>query len=213
MNGDRILTAVGRYYETTFSEHGASPRGVDWNSAESQAVRFEQLALVFRGAADRFTVNDLGCGYGAFATFLDERGYEAASYTGYELSPAMLKHARAHFHDRPAVRFVEGNELVAADYSIASGIFNVKLEFPEAEWIAYVDATIAELATASRRGFAFNMLTSYSDADRRRGDLFYADPREMFDVCKTRYSRDVALLHDYGLWEFTIVVRLPNESP
>jgi hypothetical protein len=28
-----------------------------------------------------------------------------------------------------------------------------------------------------------------------------------FDHCKRNFSRQVALLHDYGLWEFTILVR------
>ena len=60
----------------------------------------------------------------------------------------------------------------------------------------------------SRRGFAFNMLTSYSDADRMRSDLHYGDPAAYFDLCKRRFSRNVALLHDYELYEFTIVVRL-----
>ena len=36
-----------------------------------------------------------------------------------------------------------------------------------------------------------------------RADLYYADPRAFFDLCKRHYSKQVALLHDYGLYEFT----------
>jgi hypothetical protein len=48
------------------------------------------------------------------------------------------------------------------------------------------------------------MLTKYSGADRmaQRPDLYYG-----FDFCKRRFSRNVALLHDYGLYDFTILVR------
>jgi SAM-dependent methyltransferase len=205
MRRDAILSAVERYYSAKFDEHGARAEGVDWNSAESQELRFEQLAHLFRADTGSFSVNDLGCGYGAFAAFLRQRGYDAR-YTGYELSPAMLESARETFHADERVRFVAG-ALEPADYSVASGIFNVRLGFGDDEWRAYVEATIEDLARASGSGFAFNMLTSYSDADRRRPDLYYADPRDVFDLCKTRYSRHVALLHDYGLWEFTIVVR------
>ena len=56
-------------------------------------------------------------------------------------------------------------------------------------------------------GFAFNCLTSYSDAHKMRDYLYYADPCALFDLCKRRYSRYVALLHDYKLYEFTILVR------
>jgi hypothetical protein len=70
-----------------------------------------------------------------------------------------------------------------------------------------VHATLDVLDRASIRGFAFNSLTAYSDADRMRPHLYYPDPCELFDLCKRRYSRNVALLHDYGLYEFTILVR------
>jgi SAM-dependent methyltransferase len=207
MRRESILTAVEEYYSSRFAEHGASARGVDWNSEESQQLRFEQLAQLFRGEEARFSVNDLGCGYGAFATFLRRRGFEAA-YTGYDLSQSMLEHARTTFAGEPDVQFKEGTELSLADYSVASGVFNVKLGFDDDAWRAYVDHMIADLAHASRKGFAFNMLTSYSDPDKRRSDLFYEDPRELFDVCKRSYSPHVALLHDYGLWEFTVIVRM-----
>ena len=67
--------------------------------------------------------------------------------------------------------------------------------------------TLNELDRTSRLGFAFNCLTSYSDADKKRDYLYYADPCKLFDLCKRRYSKQVALLHDYGLYEFTILVR------
>jgi hypothetical protein len=75
------------------------------------------------------------------------------------------------------------------------------------EWRAYVLETIGSLDALSTRGFAFNMLSTYSDPEKRRDDLFYADPCEMFDLCKRRFATRVALLHDYRLFEFTVLVR------
>jgi hypothetical protein len=102
--------------------------------------------------------------------------------------------------------FTEYAALPAADYAVASGIFNVKLDTPEDDWLEYVLDTIDSLARAANNGFAFNVLTRYSDPERRRHDLFYADPLFFFDYCKTNYS-GVVLLHDYPLYEFTILVR------
>jgi hypothetical protein len=65
---------------------------------------------------------------------------------------------------------------------------------------------------AACKGFAFNCLTTYSDPERLRDDLYYGDPCYYFDLCKRLYSRHVALLHDYGLWEFTIIVRKSGSS-
>ncbi len=98
---------------------------------------------------------------------------------------------------------------------MASGIFNVRLQTPEDDWKAYVLGTVDRLANLARRGFAFNCLTSYSDADRMRPDLYYADPCALFDYCKRRFARNVALLHDYDLYEFTpFIVRMePAHQP
>jgi hypothetical protein len=40
-----------------------------------------------------------------------------------------------------------------------------------------------------------------------RADLYYADPLWLFDYCKRNLSKQVALLHDYGMYDFTILVR------
>lgn len=49
------------------------------------------------------------------------------------------------------------------------------------------------------------MLTKYSDKEYLRDNLYYGDPMFIFDYCGT--FKNVALLHDYGLYEFTIIVR------
>jgi len=83
----------------------------------------------------------------------------------------------------------------------------VRFETPDEVWLAYIHATLDTLDRLGERGFAFNILTSYSDAEKMRPDLYYANPSDLFDRCKRRYSRRVALLHDYPLYEFTILVR------
>ena len=37
--------------------------------------------------------------------------------------------------------------------------------------------------------------------------LYYADPCALFDYCKRNFSRNVALLHDYKIYDFTLIVR------
>lgn len=200
------MTEVAQYYTGKLVEHGATPRGVDWNGEESQTLRFKQLCKII-DTPNRFSINDLGCGYGALCEFLAHE-YPAFSYTGIDVSESMIQAAEQRFqHDRRA-RFILASEpKEAADYSVASGIFNVRLDKTDAEWRSYLEDTLDTLNETSRAGFSFNCLTSYSDADKMRDNLYYADPCMLFDHCKRRYSRNVALLHDYGLYEFVILVR------
>jgi hypothetical protein len=63
------------------------------------------------------------------------------------------------------------------------------------------------MSDLSRKGFSFNALTKYSDVDHMRPHLYYADPCFFFDYCKTHFARNVALQHDYDLYDFTILVK------
>ena len=103
------------------------------------------------------------------------------------------------------------SELPRVDYAVASGIFNVRLEASEELWHGHVVATLGRLGELSRRGFAFNMLTRYADRELLRDYLYYADPSRYFELCKETWSRNVSLLHDYDLYEFTVLVRLGSE--
>jgi SAM-dependent methyltransferase len=205
-----IERRVGDYYTGKLREHGPTHRGVDWNSEGSQRLRFEQLLQVVDLDA-RFSINDWGCGYGALAEHLAGAGARF-SYTGYDISDAMAEAARGRLSGVPDCSVTTSvDELPIADYTVASGIFNVLAGADAARWTDYVQDIIGRMAAISRRGIAFNMLTSYSDADKMRAGLHYADPCAMFDWCKRSLSRHVALLHDYGLWEFTMLVRFDEE--
>ena len=208
-----LLSKVGSYYTSALDRHGATPRGVDWSSEESQRLRFDQLAKIWeRRGSETVSLIDYGCGYGALVPYLRERGVPFV-YTGLDISPAMVAAAR-QLHGGADAAFVGSEaELPAADYAVASGIFNVKLDMPEEDWLEYMLETIERLDRLASRGFAFNVLSLYSDPERRRPDLFYADPLFLFDHCKTRFSREVALLHDYPLYEFTLLVRKTEGRP
>lgn len=209
---ESLRRRVADYYAGKLACHGAVAEGVDWSSGESQTRRFEQLLRVCR-APEPFSINDFGCGYGALASYLHERG-TACEYHGFDLAPEMLARARECGPHGADVHWCESEaELPRSDYTVASGIFNVKADAADDEWSAYVLDTIDVLAAKSRRGFAFNALTRYSDAELMDERLHYADPLALFDHCQRRYSRWVALLHDYGLYEFTLLVNLEGGRP
>jgi SAM-dependent methyltransferase len=206
-----IVAKVDAYYSGKLAEHGSTARGVDWSTGESQATRFDQLARLL--PADRpYSVTDVGCGYGAFIEHLDALGHHF-TFQGLDVSAAMVQAARERWAGREGVAFAtRAEDLAPTEYAVASGIFNVRMDVDPARWEAYVGDTLDELHRLGPGGFAFNMLTSWSDPERMREDLYYPDPAEVFGRCKRRYARNVALLHDYGLWEFTILVRTERDG-
>jgi SAM-dependent methyltransferase len=202
-----IKKSVSDYYAEKLKKFGTTPQGVDWNSEESQVVRFDKLTKIL---PDDYTyqesILDYGCGYGALLDFLMKR-FVQVQYTGFDISEAMIATCRSK-RDSPFAHWTNTeNELMANDYVIASGIFNVKMDFNDEQWQAYILDTLNSINKLALKGFAFNILTSYSDKSHMKENLFYADPCWFFDYCKRNFSRSVALLHDYPLYEFTLLVR------
>jgi SAM-dependent methyltransferase len=203
---DALVGDVREYYEASLAAHGPTPQGVDWNSAESQTLRFRQLARLFEDDLAA-TVLDYGCGYGALAAYLRQAGH-VGDYVGFDVSERMVA-AAVRTHSLASCRYTtDAASIEPSDYVVASGLFNVKLHAPVDQWRLYMQDTVQTMRSLARRGLAFNVLTAYSDADRQRRNLYYADPCDVFDFCKRQISPSVALLHDYPLYEFTVLVRL-----
>ena len=201
------LKKVERYYNAKIHKFGASPKGVDWNSSDSQLVRFSILEKIIE-VTQSFSVADFGCGYGAMYEYLSGN-YCHYQYHGYDIAGEMIAAAKSRYCKELNASWHQSSVLEhkAFDYVIASGIFNVKLENSDDSWLSYLIKTITMMNEASINGFAFNCLTCYSDREFMRNDLYYANPLELFDYCKRSFSRNVSLLHDYNLYEFTILVR------
>ena len=203
---DQILENVNDYYTRKIKEFGVSPRGVDWNSEDSQVLRFDQLCKIIDNSAP-CSLLDYGCGYGALLDHLKKLGRAGITYTGFDISEEMIAQAKKIHGASEAAWTTKVDESEVFDYTVASGIFNVRLETPVAEWEQYVLDTIHKMNKHSARGFAFNVLTSYSDKEYMKDYLYYANPGFLFDYCKKNFSKYVAVLHDYPLYEFTVLVR------
>lgn len=206
------IDEVASYYSQKLAKHGQTPQGVDWNGKESQELRFTQLARIIEPGRP-YSINDLGCGYGAMLDYLHGRP-EPLEYCGIDVAAPMVAAAQERYRHIDHARFIISDMPDQdADYGVASGIFNIRQGHSDDEWRAHIERVLDTLNRTSRIAFSFNCLTSYSDADKMRGYLYYADPLRLFDFCKRNYSREVALLHDYGLFEFTILVRKSKERP
>ncbi|HRO41238.1 MAG TPA: class I SAM-dependent methyltransferase [Flavipsychrobacter sp.] len=205
---DNILDGVREYYSQKIISHGTTSQGVDWNSKESQYLRFRQLCKVIDKQQD-YSILDYGCGYGELINFLTEEANTFTRYIGFDISDEMVAKAEGLFgKTNRNISFTNALSDDVHDYVVASGIFNVKLNLADgSDWLEYILQTLKTINQRTSKGFAFNALTKYSDKEYMKDYLYYADPLELFDFCKREFSRNVALLHDYDLYEFTIIVR------
>ena len=122
---DSVYGAIENYYTAKVSRHGATPLGVDWTCIATQELRFVQLLKLCEFAAP-FSLNDLGCGYGALLAYLAKRHASAAiDYLGIDLSAPEY---RLYFLNKTLPRLRKSFlKLVKKTHSFSSVLVDQKL--------------------------------------------------------------------------------------
>lgn len=202
-----VSARAREHYAETLARHGPTPRGVDWEDLRLQQIRFGPL-LKLVDAARPFSLNDSGCGYGALLDYLKSRlPLASIDYLGIDVAESMVREARNMWRAVPEARFAVGaTSPRQADYSVASGIFNVRLEHPVALWERYVARILDNLHDTSRIGFAVNFRAQPHSGFLSAG-LYETSPDNWAQFCRQRYGAAVQVIADYGLREFTLLVR------
>jgi SAM-dependent methyltransferase len=198
------------YYSEKLRRHGTSARGVDWPSAASQYLRFVQL-LKICDCSHPLSLNDFGCGYGALLEYFEYRRLDVPiEYHGVDVSPSMIEAARRLWqHDARARFSIDSACRNVADYSLASGVFNVKLDWPVDAWEDYIESILRDLRANSRRGFSVNFMLPL-DQPSGEQSLYRTRPDRWMEFLEGLDCRPQQV-SDYGLREFTLLVRIPAD--
>lgn len=199
------------YYSEKLKRYGATARGVDWPSAASQYLRFVQLLKVCDFSRP-FSINDFGCGYGALLEYFEYRRPEVAiRYHGIDISPPMIAAAELRWKQNTLATFaIDSACRDIADYSIASGVFNVKLGWSVEEWEGYIKSILIDLHAKSRHGLSVNFMLPLDEPSDEQS-LYRTRPDHWIDFMK-ELGCCAATISDYGLREFTLLVRISSSG-
>jgi len=204
----KMLGPVLQSFDDRVSQFGADPRSAYWKNEEWQRRRYDILSTLF-APEDRqggITITDYGCGYGAFFDYLKDRPVMSDSrYIGIDISQAMIDEAEVQIQD-PRTEFQR--HLIATgdtDYTFVCGTYNLNLGADEGEWMEYIQASLEQLWSKTRKALGFNLLRS--DAPEKYAGLYYADGKMFEDFCREKLSPDVTYSDDSPLPDWTIFVR------
>lgn len=203
-----LRSRIARYYSGKIERHGPTPAGVDWACEPTQQLRFVQL-LRLADWQEPCTLDDWGCGYGALLGFLRARHPGApVDYLGIDLSVPMIRSATALWRRESAARFCVGDHSPrVADYAVASGIFNVRIDEPLPLWEAFIAQTLRAMAARTRIGFAVNFLAPLPRGMAGKRELYRIAPAQWTAFCERELGTRVTLLESYGMREFTLLAR------
>lgn len=189
--------ATVRLFESLVSRHEYSVQSLNWGSERSQYLRFQVLAAIGHLSGTR--ILDVGCGLGDLYFWLRARGI-TVSYTGIDITPAMIERASKRLPDIQLCNHTVFEEAALGkryDYVFSSGIFYLRQHEP----VRYMQDSVRAMFEIAEKGVAFNSLSSWSP--QQEAGEFYADPIQTLEFCRT-LTPQVALRHDYHPGDFSI---------
>ncbi|MBY6266505.1 methyltransferase domain-containing protein (plasmid) [Azospirillum sp. 412522] len=205
------LAAVQDHYDRALSIHGATPDGVNVpDAAYHRRMQGRAAGLTLHavaGMGSDWTVNDVGCGYGAlFERLSGDLLPHGVRYHGYDISPGMIAAARERQGGDPrAVFAVSSVALWPADCSVALGTFSFTLGHGRAGWRRYVEAQLLAMARMSRRAVIASFL--WRDGE----NLFGIGPDDLLPFVRRHLSDRAEALGDPADHEW--ILRAPGPFP
>ncbi len=200
---------MARIYGRRMNQCGATAKGVFWRDEKWQTLRFERLCGIFEPADlgnGGITINDLGCGYGALFEYIADWPLMTGSqYFGYDITQEMIAAGRDRITD-PRAKFIRHMQATQqADYSIASGTYNMHGNADEKAWMTYVETSLKQLWAKTDKALAFNMLRE--DETEQYDGLYYIDPEYMRRFCQKHLSENVEMFNERPMPDVTFFVR------
>jgi SAM-dependent methyltransferase len=211
---DTARTQQIEYYEGLLDQHGESYLALDWNSTESQRLRYKifKEILVYGKKSSGISVLDVGCGFGDFYGLLKAEGLvhrNRISYTGYEIAPRILEVARRKY---PDARFelkdiLEDRYVPKFDYVFCSGALNIRTS-ERNEHLDLVKEMLFRMYDLCSCGVAVNFLSEgalpiSNSEDADSGRYFFFSPDQIINFVRFVCSRFI-LRHDYHAGDFTV---------
>ena len=89
------------FYENAIKRYGCTAKGLNWNSKQSQHIRFEIIHDLLEAQLSTSKIIDAGCGFGDLYLFLQQKGSLPRKYVGYDMLAEALfvahKRTKQHF--------------------------------------------------------------------------------------------------------------------
>ena len=201
MNYQPIL----QHYQNCLDQHGDTPLGADWPNAQDIAKRYTVMAEIIR--EPEFSLLDYGCGTGDFYAYL-QKCMGMSDYVGVDVNPRAIAYAIQKY---PNARFAIGSGLsceaideLQFDYIILNGVFTEKCSLSFDEMWEYCQVLLEKLFAQTKKGLAFNVMSSCVDWERE--DLFHLPLSTLELFLTQKLSKKYVMRRDYGLYEYTCYV-------
>ncbi len=182
-----------KFYTSAIELHGVSAKGVNWNSSDSQNLRFEIILELLPPKLDEFTLADAGCGFGDFYLYAKEKNNLPKDYIAIDSIKEMVSITKERTQSKAILADICKDALPSASYYICSGAMNILESFE-------THLFMRNCYQSSKKGFIFNIL--YGEKESQTYN--YLTLHEIKKIASSIGVRELKFKDDYMKNDITV---------
>jgi len=182
-----------KFYTSAIDIHGVSAKGVNWNSKESQNLRFEMILEMLPKDLSSQTIADAGCGFGDFYLYAKKKKHFIKKYIGIDSVLDMYSIASKRTGCEIVLADISKDKIPSASYYICSGAMNVLNAFE-------THLFMRNCYEASEIGFIFNIL----HGDKKSQTYNYLTTSQITNIASNIGVTNIKIKDDYMKNDITV---------
>ena len=199
---------ISNIYTKRFNKYQNTPKGVFWNSKLSQDLRLNIILdkIVSNLKNDKFSIADVGCGYGRLYEVIKERNLdEKIDYNGFDINQEFINFCRNKKEFQNGQFAVSSFPLKKTDYVIMSGTYNLTPTNNINLWENYIIKNLKFNWNLAKKAMIFNCLIK----ERRIIDktLYYSELSWIKKMCEENFCNPEVIRHNLLKDDITIILK------
>ena len=181
---------INNSYTNRLLKYGNSAQGLFWKNSFTQIHRFELIitALSKYYNLKKFTICDIGCGYGKFLEFLKNKLNKSTfQYQGCDLNGKLIDYCTKKFMNTNCKFYKNSLPKGIVDFSIMSGTFNLSVTDDIKIWEKYILKNLTNIWKQTNKIMAFNLLNQ-NERKIKQG-LYYTNKNWIKDICEQNFGK------------------------
>ena len=181
---------INNSYTNRLLKYGHSPQGLFWKNSFTQIHRFQLIITALNKYYNlkKFTICDIGCGYGKFFEFLtDKLNKSTFQYQGCDLNDKLIDHCTKRFMRKNCKFYKNSLPRGIVDFSIMSGTFNLSVTDDIKIWEKYILKNLTNIWKRTNKIMAFNLL--HKNEKKINQGLYYTNKNWIKNICEQQFGQ------------------------
>ncbi len=181
---------INNSYTNRLMKYGNSPQGLFWKNSFTQIHRFELIITALNKYSDltKFTICDIGCGYGKFFEFLRNNLKKSSfQYQGCDLNNILIDYCTKNYSDKNCKFHKRSSPKGIVDFSVMSGTFNLSVTKDIKIWEKYILKNLTNIWKQTNKIMAFNLL--HQNEKKIKQGLYYSNKNWIQNICEQNFGK------------------------